>query len=231
MLGTLVNVLAIVAGTLLGLLFRKGIPERARQTLFQAIGLAVILIGLKMGFSAENELLVIISLVLGGVIGEALRIDRHLDRLGERLRFLSGSRDKTFIEGFVTASLIFTIGAMAVMGALESGLTGSHQILFAKSALDGVTALLLASSFGVGVLFSALPVFVYQGGITLLAEGLRPVLTEEIVRMLTATGGLLILAIGFGMVMDRKLRVVNLLPSLAVAVVVTALALRFGLSV
>lgn len=228
MLGTLVNVLAIAAGTMLGLLFRRGIPERARQTLFQAIGLAVILIGLKMGFSAENELLVIVSLVLGGVVGEALRIDRHLDRLGERLRTLSGSRDGLFIEGFVTASLIFTIGAMAVMGALESGLTGNHQILFAKSALDGITALLLASSFGVGVLFAALPVFLYQGGITLLAGGLRPVLTGEIVGMMTATGGLLILAIGIGMVMDRRLRVVNLLPSLAVAVAVGALAVRFG---
>lgn len=225
MFGTLVNVAAIIGGTLIGLLFRRGIPEHAKQTIFHAIGLVVILIGLKMGMQASNELILILSLILGGVIGEALRIDDHLNRFGERLYTWSGSGESTFIEGFVTASLIYSIGAMATLGPLEAGLNGNYQILYVKSSLDGVTSVLLGSSFGIGVAFSVIPVLLWQGTITLFAHALEPVLSDVVVTYLSATGGLLIAAIGINVLLDRDIKVANLLPAIVVSVLATLIAL------
>lgn len=221
MLGTIVNVLAIVVGTLLGLIFKKGIPERSKEITFSAIGLSVILIGIKMGLTGNNELIMIISLVVGGLIGEAIGIDEHLNNLGEKLYKIAGSKDSTFIQGFVTASLIFSIGAMATLGPLEAGLNGNYQILFVKSTLDGITSIILASTFGIGVICSALPVLVYQGSITLFAGLLEGVLTETVVTYLSSTGGILIVAIGVNMLLKRDIKVANLLPAIVVAVLVT----------
>jgi hypothetical protein len=227
MLGTIVNVLAIIVGTVLGLIFKKGIPEGSKEIVFSAIGLTVILIGLKMGFQGSNELIIIISLVLGGLIGEALHIDDHLNGLGEKLYTLAGAKEGTFIKGFVTASLIYSIGAMATLGPLEAGLNGNYQLLFVKSTLDGITSIVLASTFGIGVIFSVLPVFVYQGLITLFAGALEGILTETVITYLSATGGLLIAAIGFNMLLKRDIKVANLLPAIVVSVVVTLLAVAY----
>ena len=152
------------------------------------MGLATILIGLKMGFSANNELLVIISLVVGGIIGELIDIDYYLDVFGKKLQEKVGAEDSNFVQGFVTATLIFCVGAMAIMGSIESGLNGNHKILFAKSMLDFTMATILASSLGLGVAFSAVPVFLYQGGITVAAAAIKGFLTEAVVAYLTATG-------------------------------------------
>ncbi len=227
MFGTIVNVIAIIVGTLLGLIFKKGIPDRAKETIFHAIGLVVILIGLKMAFQAKNELVLIISLIVGGVIGESIGIDSHLNRLGEKLYQLAGSKESTFIEGFVTASLIYSIGAMATLGPLESGLTGNHQILYVKSTLDGVTSVLLGSTFGIGVAFAALPVLAYQGTVTLFAGVLEGILTSEVVTYLSATGGLLIAAIGINILFKKEIKVANLLPAIVVSVLVTMFVFRF----
>ncbi len=227
MLGTIVNVLAIIAGTVLGLIFKKGIPEGSKEITFSAIGLSVILIGLKMGMKGSNELILIISLVVGGLIGEALGIDNHLNGLGEKLYKIAGNKDSTFIQGFVTASLIYSIGAMATLGPLEAGLNGNYQILFVKSTLDGITSIILASTFGIGVVFSILPVFIYQGLITLFAGMLEGILTETVITYLSATGGLLITAIGINMLLKREIKVANLLPAIVVSVVVTLLAVAY----
>ncbi|QRN84605.1 DUF554 domain-containing protein [Clostridia bacterium] len=227
MLGTIVNVLAIIAGTLLGLFFKKGIPERSKEITFSAIGLSTILIGLKMGLKGNNELVMIISLVTGGLIGEAIGIDEHLNALGEKLYKIAGSKDSTFIQGFVTASLIYSIGAMATLGPLEAGLNGNYQILFVKSTLDGITSIILASTFGIGVICSVLPVFVYQGLITVFAGSLEGVLTEAVVTYLSSTGGILIVAIGVNMLLKRDIKVANLLPALVVSVLVTIFAASY----
>ena len=221
MLGTLVNVLAIVVGAVLGLLFKKGIPEKSKEIVFSAIGLSTILIGLKMGMKGSNELIIILSLVVGGLIGEALGIDEHLNNLGEKLYRIAGSRESTFIQGFVTASLIYSIGAMATLGPLEAGLFGNYQILFVKSTLDGITSIVLGSTFGIGVAFSALPVLVYQGSITLFAGLLEGVLTEVVTTYLSATGGMLIAAIGVNMLLKKDIKVANLLPAILVSVLIT----------
>lgn len=227
MFGTLVNVFAIVGGTLLGLLFKKGIPEKAKTTIFQAIGLVVIAIGLKMGLSGDNELILIVSLVLGAIIGEALDLDERLNGLGGFFYEKMGQTESTFIEGFVTASLIYSIGAMATLGPLEAGLNNNMQILYVKSMLDGITSILLGSSLGIGVAFSSLPVLVYQGGITLFAGFLAPFLIPQVIVYVSAVGGLLIAAIGFNMLFSKDIKVANLLPAIFVAGLVSLALIRY----
>lgn len=216
MLGTIVNAAAIVAGGFLGLLFRGGIPEKFKVTMMQALSLAVILIGFKMAFKSNQILLIIFSLVIGSVIGEYLKIEDRIERLGNMLerRFSKNGGGHGFSKGFVVASLIFCVGSMAIVGSLESGLTGNHQTLFAKSALDGVASVVFASTFGVGVIFSSLSVFVYQGAITLAATFLKPFLTPVIIDQMTAAGGLLIVAIGINLLEVKKIKVGNMLPAI-----------------
>lgn len=187
------------------------------------LGLAVALIGMKMALATENELIIIISLVVGGVIGEALALEERLAIFGERLQRLSGSGNSDFVKGFVTSSLVFCVGAMAVMGSLESGLTGNHKILFAKSLLDGIGAVVFASTMGIGVVFSSLAVLVYQGSITLLAGVVKTVMTEAVIAEMTATGGLLILAISSNILGIKKFKTANLLPAIFVAIGLAAL--------
>ena len=153
MLGTVVNVITIILGSSLGLILKKGIPERYKETVMQGIGLAVLLIGLKMAFQANNELIVILSLVIGGLVGEGLKIDYYLDVLAQKLQGAVGAKEGDFVKAFVTTSLVYCVGAMAIMGPIESGLTGTHKILFAKSTLDGISAVVFASTLGVGVIF------------------------------------------------------------------------------
>ena len=227
MFGTIVNTIAIVIGAFLGILFKKGIPEKSKTTILQGIGLAVVLVGLRMAVKAENELLVIISLALGALCGEILRIDHFLDQMAKKLEKAVGSKEDTFVKGFVSASLIFCVGAMAIMGSIEGGLTGTYKILYAKSALDFVASVILASSLGIGVMFSALPVLLYQGLITLLASGIKEFMTEPVTLYMTATGGMLIVGIGINILGIKEINVANLLPAIFVAVFVTMFTVRF----
>jgi hypothetical protein len=212
--GTFVNTLAIVAGSLVGLVLRGGLPEAYRLTVIQAIGLAVVLIGLRGALGCDDLLLVIFSLAIGAAMGTALKIEARLQSLGQRIERRFGGNDNDLARGFVTASLVFCVGSMAIVGSLESGLADNHQTLFAKSVLDGISSIVFASSFGVGVLFSALPVLVYQGAITLSASLLKPLLVPAVVAQMSAVGGLLIVAIGFNLLDIAKLRVGNMLPAI-----------------
>ncbi|MFY9944308.1 MAG: DUF554 domain-containing protein [Desulfobacterales bacterium] len=214
MFGTVVNAIAIVAGSLIGLLFRGGIPQAYNQTVMQAIGLAVILIGFKGALKGENFLLIILSLAIGAVLGEGLKIEARLERLGQWLQRRFAVAGDGIARGFVTASLLFCVGSMAIVGALESGLSGNHQTLFAKSVLDGITAIIFASTLGIGVIFSAAAVFLYQGLITLTASFMREFLVPETIRQMTAVGGLLIIAIGINILEIRRIRVGNMLPAI-----------------
>ena len=216
MFGTLVNTVSIIAGSLIGLLFRKGIPSKYNLGVIYAIALAVILIGLKSALHSDDLLLIIFSLAIGSVFGEWMRIETHLENFGQWLETrLSGAGDG-IAKGFVTASLVYCVGSMAIVGAMESGLSGNHQTLFAKSVLDGITAIVFASSFGIGVLFSAASVFTYQGMITIAAAGLKPFLTAPVIAQMSSVGGLLIMAIGINLLDMQKLKVGNMLPAIFV---------------
>ena len=199
MIGTIVNVIAVIVGSLVGLFFSRFFTERFRTVIMQGVALSVMLIGLTMAVKTTNILIVIGSMVLGGATGELLRIEERLDALGERLKKRFRSDSSTFVTGFVTASLVYCVGAMAVVGSLDEGIRHDPHILFAKSLLDGVASIAIASPLGVGVAFSAISIFVYQGTLTLLGMFFGALLSETMVAELTASGGLLILGIGLNL--------------------------------
>ncbi|OLN22322.1 hypothetical protein BTO30_10295 [Domibacillus antri] len=218
LIGSLVNGLAIAAGALLGKMLTR-IPEGIKGTVMHAIGLAVSVLGLQMALKSENFLLVIISLVTGALAGELLRLDERLNSLGEWLeRKVGSSGTGSISQGFVTATLIFVIGAMGVIGALDSGIRGNHEVLFTKSLIDGITALILTTTLGIGVLFSAVPVFLYQGTIALLATQIDRFVPQAwmdaFILEMTAAGGIMILAIGLNLLGMTNIRVANLLPAI-----------------
>lgn len=231
MLGTVVNTFAIIIGGLLGLMFGQTLPDRIKKTVIQGIGLAVLMIGVTMAIQTKNSLVIIASVVIGGIIGELVDIEKRLQQFGQYLerRLSKNGQGAEFTKAFVTASLIYCVGAMAIMGALESGLTGNNTILYAKSMLDGITALVFASSMGIGVLASAIPVFVYQGVLTIMAGLLQGVLSTEIITEMGATGGLLIVGIGLNILEIKEVKVGNLLPGLFIAIPVTILFTYFKL--
>jgi len=217
MLGTIVNALAIIAGSLLGLFFSKGIADNYKEIILSGVGLSVLLIGVKSALVSNDLMVVIFSVIIGALLGEWWQIEKKLESLGAFLekRVATKSSDtKSFARGFVTASLVFCVGSMAIVGSLESGLTGNHQTLFAKSVLDGVTSVIFASAMGLGVMFSAAAVFLYQGLITVTAVFMKSFLVPETIAQMTSVGGLLIMAIGMNMLKITTIRVGNLLPAI-----------------
>jgi uncharacterized membrane protein YqgA involved in biofilm formation len=219
--GTIVNAIAILLGSMAGMVLRKGIPDRFQRTVMQGLGLAVGIIGLEMALKTQNILIVIISLIVGAICGEALDIDRWLEKTGAWLTKRLGSQYGNAGQGFVTASLVFCIGAMAVVGSIQDGLIGDASILYAKSMLDGVASVVFASTMGIGVMLSSIPVFIYQGAITLLAAAFGGVLSEAVVREMSAVGGVLIVGISLLMLDIKKIKVANLLPAIPAAAVIT----------
>ncbi len=219
MTGTLVNTGAIVAGALIGVAAGNQISERYRSILMQALGLAVIFIGLRMAFEATSDLLVVGSLLVGAVTGELLAIEAKMERVGAFLQKRFAKNSSTFIEGFVTASVIYVTGAMMIVGSIKDGTIGDPTILYIKALLDGVCSVVLASSLGIGVAFSALTVFVAQGTVTLLASRLAFLETPAVLSAINGAGGLMILAIGLNLLEITKIRTGNLLPGLVFAII------------
>jgi uncharacterized protein len=230
LLGTLVNAGAILLGAVIGALV-PAMPERMRNTTMHGLSLAVMLIGLDMALrDSQDILIIIISMVLGGLIGEWLNIEGGLLRIGrmleERTRRLQTGQ---VAEAFVTASLVFCVGAMAIVGAIQSGIDGSHRILYAKSLLDMVSAIVFTTTLGIGVALSALPVLLYEGIIATVSHFAGSVLQNEaVIGCLTATGGLMILGIGLNLLGIKKLNVGNLLPAMLVAPVLKWLTTMFA---
>lgn len=221
MFGTLVNSASVLVASIAGILIGERLNERLRGALMNVLGLPVILIGLQMAFKTENVLIPTLSIALGVIIGELLGIEDKLERAGRALEMrLKRGR---FTEGFVTATLLYCVGPMAILGPIQEGLTGDSSILLAKSMLDGVASIVLASALGIGVAFSALSVLLYQGFFFLLAFQLSSLMSEAMINEFTATGGLLIVAIGINLLELRKLRVGNMLPALLIAPLATIL--------
>ena len=218
MTGTFVNTGAVVAGSLLGVMIGKRLPDRIKTIVMQALGLSVILIGLQMALSGTRPLLVIGSILLGAVTGELLDIEGRIAAIGEWLKRRFRSESSTFVQGFVTASILYCTGAMVIVGSIRDGTVGDPSILYIKSLLDGVASIAFASSLGVGVAFSALSVFAIQGAITLLASKLAFLQGPGVIEAVTATGGLLILGIGINILEIKQIRVGNLVPALVYAI-------------
>lgn len=224
LLGTIANVLAVVIGSLIGLIFTK-INESYKQTILQGIGLTVIVIGVQMALETESIIIVLLSLLFGAIIGEAMKLEELVNQMAHKIAgtITKGKSTTKVAQGFITASLIFVVGAMAILGALDSGIRNDHGILYTKAILDGFTAMVLTTTLGFGVVLSIIPLFLYQGTIALLAAKINEVVPEimlnAIIAEITAVGGIMIMAIGLNILEVIKIRVTNLLPALVVAVV------------
>ena len=226
MLGVWVNFATVVIGGAIGTLLRGGIKEKYLRTINAGLALCVLLIGMSGALKTENMMLVIVSMVIGSVLGELLKIESGLDRLGDWAQSRFSKGDAEFATGFVNATLLFCVGAMAVVGSLEAGLSNKPDTLLAKAALDGVSSIIFASSFGIGVVFSAIPLTIYQGGIALLSGVLAPFLTDALINEMSAVGSILIIALSINMLelTKERIRVGNMLPAILVPCVYIPLA-------
>lgn len=218
MIGTLVNVVAILIGGSLGLLFRARIPERMFKIVFQAIGIFTLYLGVSMALKANELLLMVFSLVVGALIGEFLRLEDRVESLSELLKKKIGSKDDKFSTGFVTSFMLFCLGAMTILGSMEEGMGKEPTLLLTKSMMDGFSAVALAAVMGVGVLFSVIPLLIYQGGLTLLAALFGGVIPEVIITEIAGVGGVLIIGLGISILEIKKIKVLNMLPALLVEV-------------
>lgn len=224
MLGLWVNAATIILGALVGSRLRGGIPEKYKDTIGYALALCVLTIGIQGAIQTENTMLVIVSAVVGSLIGEALRLEDRLDSLGAWVQKRLAKDDDGFSQGFISATLLYCVGSMAVVGSIEAGLQNKPDTLLAKAVLDGVSALILSSSMGMGVALSALPLLAYQGGIALLAMLLGNFLPAEAIAEVSATGSLLIIGLGFNMLgfSKARIRVGNMLPAILIPAVYLA---------
>lgn len=230
MLGTIVNCITVLVGGSIGLLLRRGLPERLSDTIMKGLALCVLYIGVSGALEGQNVLIAILSIALGGLIGALLKIEDRIERLGNRLeqRFSGQGGAGQFAHGFVSASLLFCVGSMTIVGALQSGLSGNHETLFAKSLIDGIAAVVLAASFGPGVLASAAFVLIYQGGITLLSGLAAPFLSETVIAEMTCVGSLLIIGIALKMLDIVQLKLADYIPAIFLPILFCPLFSLFG---
>jgi uncharacterized membrane protein YqgA involved in biofilm formation len=231
-LGTLVNMAAIVIGATIGIIIKGGLKQRFKDTVMNALGLAVMFIGIsgalqglfvvtEKGLETANVMLMIVSLALGAFVGEIINIEARLEHMGELIKKtlkVKGEKGQNFVEGFVNSSLLFCIGAMAIIGSLQDGLSGDASMLFAKGFIDGTVAIFFASTLGIGVFFSVIPLGIYQGIITLSAKYIEPFLSDQLITNISFIGSVLIFGIGINMIFGKKIKCGNLLPAVLVPV-------------
>lgn len=226
MLGVFVNVATVILGSLIGLLCKKGIPERIEKAVMTAIGLCTVYLGIDGALAGDNVLVLILSMIVGTAIGTLLDLDGGISRLGSWIekKFQKKSGHAVSVaEGFITASLLFCVGAMTIVGSLNSGLRGDHSLIFTKSLLDLFSSMMLSASLGIGVLCSAVFVLIFQGGLVLLSQVIAPVLTDAAIAEITCAGSLMILALSLNLLGITKIKVANLLPAMLVAPLALAL--------
>ena len=222
-MGTILNIFTVLLGGIIGLLLGSHFPNKMRETVVSALGLFSTAVGLQMTFASKNVLIVLGAILIGGIIGEMIGIDEGLKKIGEWLEERTGNKGAegnkgNFVRGFVMASLLFCVGPMTILGSIQDGLNGDYKLLAIKSVMDGFAALAFTSSLGVGVMFSTLTIAIYQGGLTLLAGYAKAILTDAMIAEMTATGGIMIMGIGVGSLLELKpIRVGNFLPALIVA--------------
>lgn len=224
MLGTIVNVIAVIVGTTIGCVLKHALPEKIQKVIMQAVGLGVVSIGVAAAIQTQNFVLFVISLALGATIGKAIGIEDKLEHVGNRLQARFAGSGHTIAEGFVTATLIYCVGAMTILGSIQSGLTGNHELLFTKSILDGIVSIVLASTLGFGVGLSAIVILLFQGGITLGASAVAPLMTDIVMQELSAVGGALIIGIGINLLDIKKIHVGDMLPAIFIPPIYYAVA-------
>ena len=219
MLGVVVNTITVILGSAVGLLFKKGIPDRVSSAIMKGIGLCTFYIGVSGSLKGENTLILIISMVFGIAIGTLIDIDDKINRLGNFVekKFSKGKETVSISKGFVTASLLFCIGAMTIVGSLNAGLTGDNEMLFTKSMLDFFSSAMLSVSLGIGVLLSSAFVFIFQGAIVLLANFIAPILTDAAIAEMICAGSIMIIGLGLNLLDITKLKIANMLPAIAIA--------------
>ena len=218
MTGTLINVGTVLLGSAIGLLIRSRLPERYTKVMFQVFGLFTIFLGIKMSLATNNIMVMVFSLLVGTLLGEWWNLERGMDRLANYIKKRVRSKNERFTEGFVTAFLVFCMGSMTILGAIEEGLGDRPNLLLTKSLMDGFSSMALASALGIGVMFSVIPLLLYQGGLTLFAGYLSEVLSPDVVAEVSAVGGILLMGLGFVLLDVKKIRVMNMLPSLIIVV-------------
>ena len=225
LIGTFVNAGAVILGGVIGLLLNKGIPERLNDSVFKALGLITMFIGISGCLCGENTLIAVFSMVIGTLIGELINLDKRINNVGSFLekKLSKGDENSTVAQGFVSASLLFCVGAMTIIGSLQAGLEGDCSVLFTKSAIDFCSSIIFASTLGVGVLFSAGFVLAYQGLITLLAGFIEPLLTTAVVNEMNCVGYVIIIGLSFNMLGITKLKVMNMVPSIFLPIAVVPL--------
>jgi uncharacterized protein len=218
MIGTLLNTAAVIVGASIGVLLKKSMPERVTQIYFQAVGLFTIAIGISMVWDLRHILIVVGSLAVGSLIGEWLNLEAGADKLSNYLKTKLKIGNEKFSEGLITAFLLFCIGSMTILGTIQEGTGVSSDLLFTKSLMDFFSSIILASAFGIGVIVSAIPLFLFQGALTLLAMSISQFFTPEIIHGLTNVGGILLIGLGINILEIKKLRVMNMVPSLLIVV-------------
>jgi uncharacterized membrane protein YqgA involved in biofilm formation len=228
MIGPIVNAVAIVVCALLGRYVLKGLPQSYEEIIKKAIGLSIVYIGISGAMENQRVMVLILSMVIGSALGEWIDIDRGMNNLGAWAEKKLGFQDGNFSKSFVSASILFCTGSMAIVGSMNSGLLGNHEMLFAKSILDGVISIVFASSMGMGVAFSAIPVLLYEGTITLGAGFMKAWMTPEIITEMSSVGSLLIAAIGFNFLMTKQIKVANMVPAIFLPWLYIALETAFG---
>ena len=214
MLGTIINIITVIAGTAVGVVFRSKMPQKIIQTVFKSLGLFTIFFGFSMALKSEEYLVMIFSLAIGAIIGEGIDLEKYLDNFSESIKKRTKQTGTKFNEGLITAFLLFCTGPMTILGAIEDGLGNPPNLLYMKSVLDGFASVALAAALGIGVGFSIIPLFIYQGGLTLLAVFLGNFLPEIIIMQITAIGGILLIGMAINMLEIGKVKVVNMLPAL-----------------
>ena len=214
-LGSIINAITIVTGSILGVFLSNGISERFNKIIFQALGLFSIFLGVSLASETDNNFMIMsLAVIIGGLIGELLRIEERIEIISNKLKNKLNNSNPKFTEGLITSTMLFSIGSMAILGPLNEALKGDRTLVLTKSIMDGVSAVALASAFGRGVIYSAIPVLLIQGSIGLSASFLEPVLSPELISELTAVGGILIIGIGISILEIKKIKVINLIPAL-----------------
>lgn len=221
MLGTIINTIAVIIGASIGLLIKKGIPKRIGDSLMKGLGLCSLYIGISGAFKGENTLLMIVSMVAGILIGEAIDIDRRINALVRTIesKFSKNSNKSNISQGFISASLLFCVGSMTIVGAMNAGLSGDNTMLFTKSVMDFFSSIIFASTLGIGVLFSSIFVLIYQGGLTLLAIFMAPLLNTSVINEITCVGSLIIIAMGLNVLGITKIKLMNFIPAMFLPIV------------
>jgi len=229
MIGTVVNILAIIVGSSLGLMLNKSLPERFIKTFFQVIGLFTIYLGISMALETTHVLHMVMALISGAILGETMRIQQGVEKLGDILKRKFKIGNEKFTEGLVTAFLLYCIGSLTIIGAIEAGLTGDQNLIYIKSLMDGVSSIALASALGVGVMFSVVPLLIFQGGITLLAMQFGDFFPAVMITEMSAVGGILLVGLGVSILDIKKINVLNMLPALITILILLWLFPEIGI--